>query len=605
VGKGVDIAICMGLDAAVAVALFLALTAAASHLATSGIGPAPARRRLRVAFAVSAAVAIGVGIFQGVVMVSLIGHSLRDTSLVDVLLPVAAGVIPLEGVMIAIRPAQMRLRQSRGPMVSGRGQVALLLQMLALVAVIIGVPWMLGGYGTTRVLLVIGTTAAAVVVLQVVAGPLVVYALGTTPLPPDVRARFMSLAERTGTKVRDFRTYAVAGPKGSNALQVGIVPSMRYVLVSENLPSDLSPPELDAVVTHELGHAKENHVLIKALSLAVLFGSIQGALRARVWTRSELLLIPFIPLLAVIATIAVIGILGIYLEERADSFAAGLVGGPELAAALERLSRIRGRKVRSGTLASILTQHPGFTGRVARLRAGPVPPRPRLSPGPLAVAAVVLVPLAAFVVNSAAQWHPDPGAVREAQEIGLQPTDFTSGPVHLETASSGWSRQERNPAGTCHPLSGRPWLADVSSPRYSNGIDFFGYSEVMVFPTPGYAAAGIREWAATSFRRDCLSTGYASNLLFAVETAGCKTTPHVATFDLRPFHDSVLPGAVGWVSTATVRCTFERFSVNYTEIARQVGDLWISMELYGTTADAYGSFVRAFDSMTARAARHH
>ncbi len=62
----------------------------------------------------------------------------------------------------------------------------------------------------------------------------------------------------------------------TNAMVVGVIPRLRYVLLSDRLVEELTPEEVEAVFGHEVGHVKHHHILFYVgfflVSVLVVFG---------------------------------------------------------------------------------------------------------------------------------------------------------------------------------------------------------------------------------------------------------------------------------------------------------------------------------------------
>jgi Zn-dependent protease with chaperone function len=72
-----------------------------------------------------------------------------------------------------------------------------------------------------------------------------------------------------------LRVWRTPGGPVHNALAIGLVPGLRWVLVSEDLLRDMPPEQVRAVVGHELGHHRHGH--LKAylwFALAAMIGSM-------------------------------------------------------------------------------------------------------------------------------------------------------------------------------------------------------------------------------------------------------------------------------------------------------------------------------------------
>ncbi len=226
------------------------------------------------------------------------------------------------------------------------------------VAAVLGAVMLLGFFGLTRRLPVwwwaIGAAGAAgLVVLLSFIFPVLVEPVFNkfTPMEPSpLRTELMELASRDGVPVKDVlvadasrRTTAV------NAYVSGIGPTRRIV-VYDTLLREAPASEVESVVAHELGHAKDRDVvvftLIGALGTAAL---VIGLYLVGGW--SWLLRMAGVESIAVpqaigllLAISAVIGLVATpvqafvsrRIEARADSHALGLTNDP---AAFEQMQK--------------------------------------------------------------------------------------------------------------------------------------------------------------------------------------------------------------------------------------------------------------------------
>jgi Zn-dependent protease with chaperone function len=102
--------------------------------------------------------------------------------------------------------------------------------------------------------------------------------LGLKPLPVGpLRDRLLTVGRRIGFRFSDILVWdtrhAVA-----NALVVGFVPALRYVIFTDRLLVEMTPEEVEGVFGHEAGHIKHWHMLFY---LGFLFTSL--GLLAGVW----------------------------------------------------------------------------------------------------------------------------------------------------------------------------------------------------------------------------------------------------------------------------------------------------------------------------------
>lgn len=97
------------------------------------------------------------------------------------------------------------------------------------------------------------------------------WVLGLTPLEQGaLRARLEATSQRLGFRCSNILVWHTRGGV-ANAMIVGVLPFLRYVLLSDRLIEDLTEDEIEAVFGHEIGHVKHHHML---LYLVFLFTSI-------------------------------------------------------------------------------------------------------------------------------------------------------------------------------------------------------------------------------------------------------------------------------------------------------------------------------------------
>lgn len=101
-------------------------------------------------------------------------------------------------------------------------------------------------------------------------------ALGLRPLPAGpLRDRLEACARRLGFRCSNILLWDTHGVV-ANAMVAGILPWLRYVLLSDRLIAELTPAEIEAVFGHEIGHVKHRHMFYYLgflfLSLTVVTG---------------------------------------------------------------------------------------------------------------------------------------------------------------------------------------------------------------------------------------------------------------------------------------------------------------------------------------------
>jgi Zn-dependent protease with chaperone function len=279
--------------------------------------------------------------------------------LVGVLLPAAR----------AVAPAYRRLRGVTATRASrvGNLRVGLALLLPALLLVAVNLLTVFGRDPTVRLV------ALLLSCLLLLAGAplLAVRLMPSRPLEEPLRSRLQELLRRGGVRVRGIRVLDTRAQKVANALIMGPVPRLRYIMVTDHLLQSLEPDEVDAIVAHEMGHAKQHHLLIKlGVVLAVAVGLVGAlALGGRLLAGVDpAVLVLAAPILLLLAVLPVQGGLGLLLERKADEYAARLVGVDPTVRALEKLADSNMMKRRTGVLWNLATHHPGIEQRVERLR---------------------------------------------------------------------------------------------------------------------------------------------------------------------------------------------------------------------------------------------
>jgi Zn-dependent protease with chaperone function len=195
----------------------------------------------------------------------------------------------------------------------------------------------------------------------------------------ELRRRVDDLAGRLGIRIGGVRVLEGRAEKHANALVAGFLPRFRYVFVTDHLLDRFRADELDAVLVHELAHAKQHHLLIKVfawigmvflISLpALLFGG-GGGDDGEPGGIATVLVFLF-PILIVFGLLMIQGAIGIALEKRADDLAVRETGADATARALDRLAEENAAKRRTGRIWNLLNQHPGIEQRIRRLRRTP------------------------------------------------------------------------------------------------------------------------------------------------------------------------------------------------------------------------------------------
>lgn len=108
-----------------------------------------------------------------------------------------------------------------------------------------------------------------------------IWRLKTLPAGP-LRVRLEGLVKRSGLTIRDLLVWKTGRGRLANALVVGLLPQLRYIVFTDTLLNHFAPEEVEAVLGHEIGHAQQRHLLfyflfgvvyiLMAISIESIFG---------------------------------------------------------------------------------------------------------------------------------------------------------------------------------------------------------------------------------------------------------------------------------------------------------------------------------------------
>jgi STE24 endopeptidase len=203
-----------------------------------------------------------------------------------------------------------------------------------------------------------------------------------------LKARVNALMQRCGFAAQGL--YVMDGSKRSahaNAYFTGFGAAKRVVFF-DTLLQQLSPPEIDAVLAHELGHYKRRHIIKR---IALMFGlsllgfALLGWFSGQAWFYLGLGTVPSLDsannALALLLFMLVMPLLSFFLsplmaglsrrhEFEADAYAMQQTSGADLASALLKLFKDNASTLTPDPVyARFYYSHPPASERLARLRS--------------------------------------------------------------------------------------------------------------------------------------------------------------------------------------------------------------------------------------------
>ena len=203
---------------------------------------------------------------------------------------------------------------------------------------------------------------------------------------PDVKKRVSQLMARCGFTSKGF--FVMDGSKRSahaNAYFTGFGASKRVVFY-DTLLAQLSPPEVDAVLAHELGHFKHRHIIKRIVSMfaiSLLGFFALGWISQQVWFFTGLGVVPNLggsnDALALLLFMMVLPLLGTFMgpvfaqmsrnhEFEADAYAVAQTSGEALAGALLKLFEDNASTLTPDPIyVQFYYSHPPATERLGRI----------------------------------------------------------------------------------------------------------------------------------------------------------------------------------------------------------------------------------------------
>ena len=207
--------------------------------------------------------------------------------------------------------------------------------------------------------------AVFLVLLVIFLPPFIKYFWGCSPLPDTEKKRsIVGFLRSEGFKYRDLLRWPILEGRMLTAGVMGLVPGLRYILVTDSLVNILTEEELHAVMAHEVAHVRYRHMLFYVLFLlgfmALSFGLFEVfyyAMLALPWlfgllgSEQEfqsgifylLLSLPFI-LSIILYFRYIMGFFMRNFERQADLYSVRIMGKPEpTIMSLEKIAQVSGQ----------------------------------------------------------------------------------------------------------------------------------------------------------------------------------------------------------------------------------------------------------------------
>jgi STE24 endopeptidase len=166
-----------------------------------------------------------------------------------------------------------------------------------------------------------------VLIVMVISPELLRRVLHTERLPDlPLRQDLSDMCQRSGVGCRDILVWRTHHNMG-NAAMMGVVPWVRYIMMSDLLLESMTNEQIQAVFAHELGHVKHRHVMWFAAFLLTFSGALMGVFNAvesnlKLTQNQELVYQVCTGSFWLLATWLAFGFLSRWFERQADVYAA-------------------------------------------------------------------------------------------------------------------------------------------------------------------------------------------------------------------------------------------------------------------------------------------
>jgi Zn-dependent protease with chaperone function len=191
--------------------------------------------------------------------------------------------------------------------------------------------------------------------------------IGPDDMPPEVRGRLSALAAQSGISVRG-RLIRGRARKSAAAMHTGWLPGLHYVLATDYLLEQMPLDESEAILAHELAHARNHDAAVRSFLLSVPEFPMALAVIAFLSKREAVgWIMLVVGLAAMLGSLQLARELWIRQEFAADEMAAATVGPIPLAAALRRVTDLNAIRPDTSPEHERQVLHPAMSRRLERL----------------------------------------------------------------------------------------------------------------------------------------------------------------------------------------------------------------------------------------------
>ncbi len=199
--------------------------------------------------------------------------------------------------------------------------------------------------------------------------------LHTEPLPDStLRRRLEEICQRSKLRYRDILLWHTGNSMG-NAAVMGVIPQVRYILLSDLLLETMTDRQIEAVFAHEAGHVVHRHIawyavfVIVIMSIFVVLGEVARMLGIELAFIPQWMRDPLLMMISVATMFLLFGVLSRWFERQADVYAARIMERQLASGSEVRASDFPTRPIANATIPRLRPMHsPGtFVGELGAM----------------------------------------------------------------------------------------------------------------------------------------------------------------------------------------------------------------------------------------------
>lgn len=183
----------------------------------------------------------------------------------------------------------------------------------------------------------------------------------------SLRKKLEKIRDKSEVKIKDILIWPIGRGRMANAMVIGLIRKWRYIIITDTLINSLTEEETETVFAHEIGHAKQYHILFYFVFAAgyMCLAVVLEEFLSNIMGRNNPMIATYLFGLVVIYWGVFFGKVSRRLEHQADLYGALITNNFEgFSNALRKIS-----SVNASPSSQKSVQHPSIEKRVRFLEA--------------------------------------------------------------------------------------------------------------------------------------------------------------------------------------------------------------------------------------------